>query len=118
MGLKGAITLQNGLTANDAYISLGAGMIQVSRNLETSEAYRGGIGKKLTADERNILGNEGVGKYKMLVYCPIFANESARKDGKDNITMHGQSWNFNDETNIWGVAYAKLKEVYPNTTDC
>jgi len=117
MGLKGSITLQNGLTASEGYVSLGSGMIQVSRNPTSSLAYRGAT-ETLSEDELAVLSTEGTGKYRMQVFCPIFASQAARESNKDNVGMHGQSWNFNDETNIWSIAYAKLKEVYPNTTDC
>jgi len=92
-------------------------MINVSRNPTTSLAYRGGNGETLSDSDLAILGTEGTGKYKMQVYCPIFSSQTARNNGQDNVGMHNQNWNFNDEINIWSVAYTKLKAVFPNTTD-
>lgn len=119
MGLTGQIVLpNNGLTAPEGYVCLAMGEVRFHINHKTGAAYRGGDGETLTAAESAVL-HEGVGKYRMTVVCPVFVSQARRNagDASASVYQHQESWNTN-ETNVWAAAYAKLKTVFPNTTDC
>jgi len=121
MGLTGQIVLpNNGLTAPEGYVCLAMGEVRFHCNSKTGAAYRGANGETLTAAELAVLANEGVGKYRITVVCPVFVSQS-RREACDRASamlyMHQESWNTND-TDVWATAYGKLKTVFPNTTDC